>query len=45
MRCVTDADPVSGKPLDTSKLIKLNFFKVRMHFNSGLTAELRGQLP
>ena len=24
-------DPVSGKPLDTSQLIKLNFFKVYRH--------------
>jgi peptidyl-prolyl cis-trans isomerase-like protein 2 len=31
-------DPVSGKPLDTSQLIKLNFFKVCRHFLS-LTKE------
>jgi len=32
------ADPVSGKALDTSQLIKLNFFKVCRHFLS-LTKE------
>lgn len=29
-------DPVSGKPLDTSQLIKLNFFKVRRHLMLGV---------
>jgi hypothetical protein len=32
-------DPVSGKPLDTSQLIKLNFFKVSRHLLPWMSLE------